>query len=76
VEKTTRHIQEDIKIAVMGCVVNGPGEAQDADIALCGGDGSSALYLKGNYVKTVKGDPREELLKLIDVYLADQKGND
>lgn len=75
VEEATRHIQGDVKIAVMGCVVNGPGEAQDADIALCGGNGSSALYLKGEYVKTVTGDPREELLMLIDDFLDKQKGN-
>ncbi len=57
VEESTRHIKANIKIAVMGCVVNGPGEAQDADIALCGGDDSSALYHKGKFVKKVEGDP-------------------
>ena len=35
------------KVAVMGCVVNGPGEAKDADIALCGGDGEFSLYVAG-----------------------------
>jgi len=40
-------------VAVMGCMVNGPGEAKDADIAIAGGDGKFALYLKGVLVKTV-----------------------
>jgi (E)-4-hydroxy-3-methylbut-2-enyl-diphosphate synthase len=35
------------RVAVMGCVVNGPGEAKDADIALCGGDGEFLLYVNG-----------------------------
>ncbi len=73
VEARTQHIKADIKVAVMGCVVNGPGEAQDADIALCGGEGSSALYLKGDFVKKVTGDPEEALIQLIDDYVAEQK---
>ncbi len=40
-------------VAVMGCVVNGPGEAKGADIALCGGDGKFVLYVKGRVVETV-----------------------
>lgn len=41
------------KVAVMGCAVNGPGEAKDADIALCGGDGGFVLYVKGEPVGKV-----------------------
>ena len=45
------------KVAVMGCAVNGPGEAKDADIALCGGDGEFLLYVKGVPVgKVSEGD--------------------
>lgn len=40
-------------VAVMGCMVNGPGEAKGADIALAGGDGKFALYLRGNHLKSV-----------------------
>ena len=40
-------------VAVMGCVVNGPGEAKNADIAVCGGDGRYALYVRGEHVKTL-----------------------
>ena len=41
------------KVAVMGCAVNGPGEAKDADIALCGGDGEFLLYVRGKQVGKV-----------------------
>ena len=41
------------RVAVMGCVVNGPGEAKGADIALCGGDGECLLYVKGERVSKV-----------------------
>lgn len=56
VEQEFRGLDKNITIAVMGCVVNGPGEARDADIALCGGDGCGALYVKGKYVRKLTGD--------------------
>ena len=56
VEKEFKNLDKDVTIAVMGCVVNGPGEARDADIALCGGDGVGALYVKGQYVRKLTGD--------------------
>jgi (E)-4-hydroxy-3-methylbut-2-enyl-diphosphate synthase len=40
-------------VAVMGCVVNGPGEAREADIAVAGGKGKAALYVRGNWVATI-----------------------
>jgi (E)-4-hydroxy-3-methylbut-2-enyl-diphosphate synthase len=49
-----------LKIAIMGCVVNGPGEAREADYALCGGRHSAALYKKGKFVKSV---PEKEAVK-------------
>ena len=49
----------DIKVAVMGCVVNGPGEAREADIGIAGGDGKGMIMKKGQVIKTVK---EEELL--------------
>lgn len=74
VQARTRHIKDNIKVAVMGCPVNGPGEAMGADIALCGGgNGQSALYLKGVFVKRVTGDPAEELLSFLEEYLAKRK---
>ncbi len=42
------------RVAVMGCAVNGPGEAKGADVALCGGDGEFLLYVKGSFVEKVK----------------------
>lgn len=44
------------RVAVMGCMVNGPGEAREADIAIAGGDGKAALYVKGSPVATVPED--------------------
>ena len=52
----------DIKVAVMGCIVNGPGEAKEADIGIAGGKGEGMLIKKGKVVKRVKED---ELLKVL-----------
>ena len=52
----------DIKVAVMGCVVNGPGEAKEADIGLAGGCGEGVLIKKGRIVKKV---PESELLNTL-----------
>ena len=41
------------RVAVMGCAVNGPGEAKGADVALCGGDGEFLLYVRGAFVEKV-----------------------
>ena len=59
VEKMTADIPLDLKVAVMGCVVNGPGEAREADIGIAGGIGEGLLIKKGEIVKKVK---EEELL--------------
>ena len=53
IERRTAHMKEDLTIAVMGCVVNGPGEAKDADIGLAGGKGRGVIFKKGRKVKTV-----------------------
>ena len=47
VEKRLQNCQKDITVAVMGCVVNGPGEAREADIGIAGGDGEGLLFKKG-----------------------------
>jgi (E)-4-hydroxy-3-methylbut-2-enyl-diphosphate synthase len=55
-----------LKIAVMGCAVNGPGEAREADYAICGGKRLGAIYKKGKHIKTVpEKDLVKELIKLI-----------
>lgn len=67
VEKMVADIPLDIKVAVMGCAVNGPGEAKEADIGIAGGVGEGLLIKKGEIVKKVKEEEllntlREELL--------------
>ena len=59
-----------VTVAVMGCVVNGPGEARDADIALCGGKDCGALYIKGRYIRKLTGDLSEEMTQAVRDYLA------
>ena len=51
-----------IKIAIMGCMVNGPGEAREADIGIAGGDGTGILFRKG---KVIKKFPQEKLVKVL-----------
>ena len=53
----------DIKVAVMGCVVNGPGEAKEADLGIAGGIGEGLLIKKGEIVKKVKEDELLETLR-------------
>ena len=59
VEEMVADIPLDIKVAVMGCVVNGPGEAKEADIGIAGGKGTGLLIRRGEVVRTM---PEEELL--------------
>jgi len=59
-------MRKGIKIAVMGCVVNGPGEAGEADYAACGGEGKTVIFAKGKPVATVaEKDTIEELIRII-----------
>jgi (E)-4-hydroxy-3-methylbut-2-enyl-diphosphate synthase len=59
VEAQIKHISKPIKVAIMGCAVNGPGEAREADIGIAGGDGCGLVFKKGQIIKKVK---EEELL--------------
>jgi (E)-4-hydroxy-3-methylbut-2-enyl-diphosphate synthase len=54
VKETLTTVQKPIKVAVMGCVVNGPGEARDADVGIACGKGRGAIFRKGEVVRTVK----------------------
>ncbi|MGL4910328.1 MAG: flavodoxin-dependent (E)-4-hydroxy-3-methylbut-2-enyl-diphosphate synthase [Cetobacterium sp.] len=66
VEKEFQKMDKKIKIAVMGCVVNGPGEAKEADYGVAGGKGVGVLFKKGKVVKKVdEKDILEELKKMI-----------
>jgi len=53
VDKNLKEISKPIKVAVMGCVVNGPGEAKDADVGIACGKGKGAIFRKGKVVRTV-----------------------
>jgi (E)-4-hydroxy-3-methylbut-2-enyl-diphosphate synthase len=56
VEKRLGSIETPLKIAVMGCVVNGPGEAREADVGIAGGKGEGVVFVRGKPVKKV-GEP-------------------
>lgn len=67
VEEMLRSIDKPIKVAVMGCAVNGPGEAREADIGIAGGDGEALIFAKGKILRKVPEDKiLEELKKEIE----------
>ena len=66
VEEALRGIDKDITVAVMGCVVNGPGEAREADIGVAGGDGCGVIFVKGERKETL---PYDELLPALLRYI-------
>lgn len=67
VEERCRNINKNIKVAVMGCAVNGPGEAREADIGIAGGNGCGLIFKKGEIVrKAPEGELIDELMKEID----------
>ena len=62
------NINKPIKVAVMGCAVNGPGEAREADIGIAGGDGCAILFKKGEIIRKIKEeDIVSELLSEISM---------
>ncbi len=70
VEERLKSIKEPIKVAVMGCVVNGPGEAREADFGIAGGKGHGILFRKGQVIKTLKEEELvDALFAEIDHYL-------
>lgn len=75
IKDAVKDIKTPVKVAVMGCAVNGPGEAKDADFGVCGGgNGKAALFIGGKVVKTIEySEVIAELLKLIDQKV---KGNE
>ena len=58
-EKRLRDVDKNIKVAVMGCAVNGPGEAREADIGVAGGVGEGLIFAKGEILRKV---PEEEII--------------
>jgi len=74
IDKFLETIKEPIRVAVMGCVVNGPGEARDADVGLASGKGKGVIFRKGKTVRTVPENEMIEALKAeIYAVLEDRK---
>ena len=70
VEKRVAGIPDKLKVAVMGCVVNGPGEAREADIGIAGGDGEGLIFRRGEILRKVPQDRLvDELMKEIDAMI-------
>jgi (E)-4-hydroxy-3-methylbut-2-enyl-diphosphate synthase len=72
VEKALMSTTLPIKIAIMGCVVNGPGEAREADIGIAGGDGTGILFRRG---KVVRKFPQEKLVEVLMAEVAEYERN-
>lgn len=71
-EKRLAHIKMPLKVSVLGCIVNGPGEAKEADIGIAGGNGKGVIIKKGEIIRTCKEeDLEEELMKEINKLIAD-----
>ncbi len=68
VEKALRRINKPCRVAVMGCIVNGPGEAADADVAVCAGKGKANLYRHGHKIATV---PETEIISRLLTILSE-----
>ncbi len=67
VENALRNVDKDITVAVMGCIVNGPGEAKEADIGIAGGNGEGLIFRKGEILRKVPEDKLfDELIKEIN----------
>lgn len=64
IERRLKKVKKPVRVAVMGCVVNGPGEAREADVALAGGKGEAILFVRGKEVRRVK--EREMVKAVID----------
>jgi len=63
------HINKPVKIAIMGCAVNGPGEAKGADFGITGGNGKGLIFEKGKLIKTVDENALiDELVKKVEEY--------
>ena len=74
VEERLRGMEDPIEVAVMGCVVNGPGEARGADVGIAGGNGEGLIFRKGEVIRKVKEEELlPELFREIDTILEERK---
>jgi len=62
-EEFLQNIEKDITVAVMGCAVNGPGEARNADIGIAGGIKEGLLFKKGEIIRKIKQEDMVKVLK-------------
>ena len=62
VEEKLKNVKKPITVAIMGCAVNGPGEAKEADIGIAGGKSSALLFKKGQIIKKIREDQIEDVL--------------
>jgi len=76
VEEALRGVEDVFTVAVMGCVVNGPGEAREADIGIAGGRDLGIIFRKGEVVRKVHGDENllPEFMKEIEKFLEERRG--
>ncbi|MDY5212423.1 flavodoxin-dependent (E)-4-hydroxy-3-methylbut-2-enyl-diphosphate synthase [Intestinibacter sp.] len=75
VEEKIQDLNKDITVAIMGCVVNGPGEAREADIGIAGGNGQGILFKKGEIVRKISEDKLvQELMKEIELFEDKKEG--
>jgi len=75
VEEYLKTVDEPIKVAVMGCIVNGPGEAREADVGIAGDNESGVLFIKGKVIKKVpERQMFEELKTTIEKILSEKRG--
>ncbi|MDL2307095.1 flavodoxin-dependent (E)-4-hydroxy-3-methylbut-2-enyl-diphosphate synthase [Desulfovibrio sp. OttesenSCG-928-C06] len=75
VEERLRGVDEVFTLAVMGCVVNGPGEAREADLGIAGGRGKGVIFRKGQMVRSVTGDTQallEALMAEVEAFLRER----
>lgn len=75
VQSRLSHVKESLNLAIMGCVVNGPGEAIEADVGLAGGDGVGLIYVKGKVVRKVnEADIVNALIDEVEKALDERRG--
>ncbi|HKK33572.1 MAG TPA: flavodoxin-dependent (E)-4-hydroxy-3-methylbut-2-enyl-diphosphate synthase, partial [Desulfomicrobiaceae bacterium] len=75
VEARLKDVPEVFTVAVMGCVVNGPGEAREADIGIAGGRGSGLIFRKGEVIRKVRGNDNllPAFMEELDKFLEEQR---
>jgi (E)-4-hydroxy-3-methylbut-2-enyl-diphosphate synthase len=76
VEDRLKDVPENFKVAVMGCVVNGPGEAREADIGLAGGRDCGIIFSRGEVLRKVRGGENllDEFMREVDRVRSEKKG--